>query len=61
VYKGTVDPYTLVDLNVNYPLPFLQESKFTATALNLLDNRHREIVGAPTIGRMVYVRVTHTF
>jgi len=61
VYKGIVEPYTIVDLNLDYPLPFLQESKFTATALNLLDNRHREIVGAPTIGRMVYFRVTHTF
>jgi outer membrane receptor protein involved in Fe transport len=61
VFEGTVDPYTIVDVNVDYPLPFLSRAKVTATALNLLDNRHREIVGAPQIGRMVYLRVTHAF
>ncbi len=61
VFDGPIDGYTLVDLNVNYPLPFLSRGTLTATALNVLDHRHHEIVGAPEIGRMVYLRLTHSF
>ena len=55
-YVGTVDSYTALDVAFQYSLP-LNNPTFKATlsvnASNLLDNRHKEFIGAPEIGRLV--------
>jgi outer membrane receptor for ferrienterochelin and colicins len=70
VYQGRVDTYTLVDANLHYALPFSRSTQLSITAQNLLDlspghkvfnDRHREMVGAPEIGRLVLVRLRQTF
>lgn len=61
VYRGTVKRYALIDANVSFPLPLLRAGEVTVSAINLFDARHREIVGAPEIGRMLFVRLAHTF
>jgi outer membrane receptor for ferrienterochelin and colicins len=61
VYVGTVDAYTLLDLNVGYRLPFRRGSAlFSVSAQNLLDERHNQFVGAPEIGRLVITRISWT-
>jgi iron complex outermembrane receptor protein len=53
VYVGTVDSYTVLDALAGYRLPFARRVTVTLSALNLLDNKHVEFVGAPPIGLLV--------
>jgi iron complex outermembrane receptor protein len=53
VYVGNVEAYSVVDATVGYRLPFAPAVTVTVNALNVLDNRHREFIGAPEIGRLV--------
>ncbi len=59
-YVGDVDSYFLLDAHVGYEftdaLPGLSAN---LTAKNLLDNEHREFVGAPELGLMVMGRLTY--
>ena len=61
IYIGTVEGYTLFDLSVAYQLPFAREMTFSLDALNVLDESHREFVGAPELGRLVLAKVQYTF
>ncbi|KPJ89495.1 MAG: hypothetical protein AMS18_12410 [Gemmatimonas sp. SG8_17] len=53
VYVGNIEAYAVVDATVGYRLPFAPAVTVTVNALNVLDNRHREFIGAPEIGRLV--------
>lgn len=75
VYVGEVESYGLVDLGISYTLPMSRSTQITLNAINLLtfhanqnddrvsvlDGRHREMVGAPALGRLVTLRVRQTF
>lgn len=61
VYTGRVPSYVLLDGNVAYRLPFSRSTDITLTGVNILDNRHREIVGAPELGRTVFLRLRQAF
>ena len=61
VYQGTVEAYRVVDAAVGYRLPFQPGTRLSLTANNVLDNMHREFVGAPEVGRFLLLRVTHEF
>ncbi|MCH8299294.1 MAG: TonB-dependent receptor [Candidatus Marinimicrobia bacterium] len=63
VFQGTVESYSLLDLNLGYDIRSggLGRTRLTVTAQNLLDNRHQEFVGAPEIGRLVIARITQWF
>ncbi len=61
VYVGDIDGYGIVDAGVNYRLPFQPSTQVSLTANNLLNNLHREFVGAPAIGRMLLLRVRYDF
>jgi outer membrane receptor for ferrienterochelin and colicins len=60
VYIGRVSSYRLFDLNVGYMLPWVRGTRLTLSAQNIFDNVHREMMGAPMIGRLVLVRATYT-
>jgi len=57
IYRGRVDAYTTLDATAGVPLPFGDTMRLSLTVQNLLDDRHREYVGAPTVGRLALVRV----
>lgn len=57
VYVGTVDSYALLDANVEYHLPWAPGAAIGVTAYNLLNNEHREFIGAPELGRIVMARL----
>jgi len=57
---GTVDSYFLLDLSAGYTFPTVPGLRFNVTAKNVLDNEHREFVGAPALGLLVLGRMTYT-
>ena len=61
VYRGDVDGYSLLDVQIGYRLPFQPDTQVSLTANNVLNNLHREFVGAPEIGRMLLARVRYDF
>ena len=61
VYMGVVDGYQTIDASLGYRLPFQRATHVSLTANNILNNMHREFVGAPEIGRMLMLRVRYDF
>ncbi len=59
VYSGEVKNYAVVDLNVDYR--FYRQTRLALLAQNILNNRHREIAGAPEIGRLLIMRLIQSF
>jgi iron complex outermembrane receptor protein len=59
VYSGEVKNYTVVDLNVDYR--FYRQTRLALLAQNILNHRHREITGAPEIGRLLILRLIQSF
>jgi len=59
-YVGDVKSYTLLDVRATYNIPSVPGLNLSLTGKNILDNRHREFVGAPALGRMLMVRLTYT-
>lgn len=59
-YVGDVAAYTLLDVRAAYNIPAVPGLRLTLTGKNVLDNRHREFVGAPSLGRMLIGRLTYT-
>ena len=48
-------------LNVGYDLGrYAAGMRFDIAVTNLLDNEHREFIGAPEIGRMAMARISYT-
>ena len=60
VYHGTVERYTTIDLNTGYSLPFSPNTRVSLAVQNLLNNKHREFVGVPEIGRLSLFRITQS-
>jgi len=58
-WAGTIGPYNILDLHYNYKIS--DNLKFGFTAMNLLDDRHRELIGGAKMGRQVILRVTTQF
>ena len=56
---GRVDDYTVADLSVEKYLS--EHTKTVLTISNLFNNVHRELIGAPEIGRLAMVRFTRMF
>ncbi len=60
-YNGEVDAYTLLDLSAGYDLSALTPGlSLDVTVLNVLDEVHREFIGAPQLGRLALARLTYT-
>ncbi|MCY3700964.1 MAG: TonB-dependent receptor, partial [Gemmatimonadetes bacterium] len=61
VFAGAVDAYHVLDLTTGYQLPFQPNARLELTVYNLLNNLHREFVGAPELGRLALLRVRYDF
>ncbi len=61
VFAGDVDSYKVVDLNLVYQLPVAQDLALQVEVDNILDEEHREFVGAPEIGRLVLAQLGVAF
>ena len=61
VYIGEITGYEVVDASISYELPFRRGTRLSLTANNVLNNMHREFVGAPEVGRLLLLRVQYDF
>ena len=61
VYIGEIGAYEVIDASVGYELPFRRGTRLSVTANNVLNNLHREFVGAPEVGRLLLLRVLYDF
>jgi iron complex outermembrane receptor protein len=61
VYVGDVESYTVVDANVAYRVPQIPGFIASLTVNNVLDNKHREFIGAPEIGMIALVKLQYEF
>lgn len=60
-YIGDVEDYILYDFSIGYDFSKWADGFRTDfVAQNVLDNRHREFVGAPKVGRVGMIRLTYT-
>lgn len=58
-YLGEVDDFFLLDVNVGYDLSTLYRGlRFDLSIQNLLNDKHREFIGAPKMGRLILGQVT---
>jgi len=60
-FVGSVGSYAVLDFSANYKLPFSPNTNVNLTIQNLTDNEHKEMVGAPRIGRLAMFKVTQSF
>ena len=58
-YSGDLENYFLIDLGAGYV--FDQGLRLDIGVSNLLDDDHREFIGAPKLGRVAMGRLTYTF
>ena len=61
VYIGDVGGYAVLDAGLGYQLPFQPGTHLSLNANNILNNLHREFVGAPEVGRLLLFRVRYDF
>ena len=61
VYVGSVESFVVFDGSVHYRVPFSKDTRMNLTVQNLTDNKHREFVFVPEIGRLATLRLTHEF
>jgi iron complex outermembrane receptor protein len=61
IFTGTIDSYFLLDLGLGYDLRRLVPGlRIDVLAQNVLNNRHREYIGAPKMGRLITTRLTYS-
>jgi outer membrane receptor for ferrienterochelin and colicins len=60
-YSGTVEAFTLLDLGAGYDLDaYVPGMRIDVSVLNVLDNVHRQFIGAPQMGRLALARIIYT-
>jgi hypothetical protein len=59
IWAGILGPYNLFDIHYNYKI--VESLKFNLSAMNVLNDVHREIVGGAKIGRQVVMRISSEF
>jgi iron complex outermembrane receptor protein len=60
-FIGQIDSYTLLDLSAAYRFPFAQNTVLSLNIQNVFDDRHREFIGAPELGRLILTQLAVTF
>ena len=61
VFAGPVEAYHVLDVTAGYQLPFQPSAQLELTVYNVLNDLHREFVGAPELGRLALVRIRYDF
>lgn len=61
VYVGNIDSYTVLDVNAAYEVPGWEGFIASLTVNNVLDDKHREFIGAPEMGAVVLVQLRYEF
>jgi len=56
---SSVSSFVVLDVSCDWR--FLLNTRLTLSVQNLLDNRHREFIGAPEIGRLAILRLSQMF
>ena len=51
--------FSVVDVSASYRLPMLRQLQAAVSIQNAFDNRHREFLGTPEIGRLVLLRLQY--
>ena len=59
IWAGTIGPYNILDLYYTYHIN--KNLDFNISALNLNDDKHKELVGGAVMGRQIVMRFTSTF
>ena len=59
IYFGDIKPYTIFDFHAGYEINEFVKANFTLS--NVLNHRHTEIIGGPSIGRVALLRLTTKF
>ena len=59
VYVGDLPEFRTTDINIGYQI--LPTSRIDFSMQNIRDNKHQQFIGAPEIGRLALIRVSHTF
>ena len=59
VYVGDLPEFRTTDLSVGYQI--LPTSRIDLSVQNIGDNKHQQFIGAPEMGRLMLLRVSHTF
>jgi iron complex outermembrane receptor protein len=58
VYVGDVDAFAVVDFNASWEFAKNPGTTVSINVLNALDNKHKEFVGVPELGRVATLRLT---
>lgn len=63
VHNGRVDDYFILDLGLGYDFSTYVPGRATVDVMaqNIFDNRHREYIDVPEVGRLITTRLTYTF
>jgi hypothetical protein len=61
VYDGRVEDYVVADASLSLPVPTWPSALVSLTGQNLVGGRHREMIGAPEIGRLWLARLQVAF
>jgi len=59
IYFGDIKPYTIFDLHIGYKINNYATANLSIS--NLLDNKHTEIIGGPSLGRVIVLRLQNSF
>ena len=59
IYYGDISPYTIFDLHLGYEFNKYLSANFTIN--NALNHKHTEIIGGPSLGRMIVLRIQTKF
>jgi outer membrane receptor for ferrienterochelin and colicin len=59
IWSGILGPYNLFDIHYNYKVA--ESLKFNLSAMNVLDDIHRELVGGAKMGRQIVMRISSEF
>ena len=59
IWLGFIGPYNIIDLY--YTFQITENLDFNISALNLNNDKHKELVGGAVMGRQIVMRFTSTF
>ena len=59
IYYGKINAYTVFDIHLGYEINKYLKMNFTVN--NLLDHKHTEIIGGPSLGRIIMLRLETKF